>query len=123
MALVRLRPPHDTARDEAQRLSALGVEAFVVLVALSALGALIAVGHDWAAPHQREVEIDLSLWALPKYTLFTLSRGLIAFAFSFVFTVAYGTLAARSRRASSATFSWLVTRAPPSPIAPRFLVG
>ncbi len=69
----------------------------MVLGALAVIGALFAVGKTWTAPLQEQADISLSLWALPKYTLYTLSRGLIAFALSIVFTIAYGTAAARSR--------------------------
>jgi len=102
MALIRLRPPHDVGGAGAEVRStagALGVEAFVVAMALATLGALIAVGHDWASPLVEAVPIDLSYAALPKYTLFTLTRGVIAFLLSLAFTIAYGTIAARSRRA------------------------
>src|SRR5262245_60477485 len=100
MALVRLRPPHDSGgAAETPRIEAIGVEAFVVAGALAAFGAMIAVGKDWASPFQPQVRIDPSFAALPKYTLFTLSRGVIAFVLSLLFTIVYGTIAARSRRA------------------------
>ncbi len=41
------------------------------------------------------VEIDLSLWALPKYTLYSLLRGLIAYVISLAFTLVYGYWAAK----------------------------
>lgn len=102
MAVIRLRPPHDAGgREEPSHLTAgaLGVEAFVVLVVLSLIGGLYAVGRDWASPLLEVSPIDLSLWALPKYTLLSLSRGVIAYVLSLVFTIGYGTAAARSRRA------------------------
>ena len=45
------------------------------------------------------LEIDTSFLALPKYTLFSLCRGLFAYLLSLAFTLVYGTLAAHSRRA------------------------
>src|SRR5580700_381326 len=65
--------------------------AFVAL----ALGVL-RLGHEWTAPVRATVEIDLSPWALPKYTLLSLSRGLIAYVISLVFTLLYGYWAAKS---------------------------
>jgi NitT/TauT family transport system permease protein len=102
MALVRLRPPHaPRGGDDRQRFSAagIGIEVFVVIVVAAALGGLITVGRDWASPLVEVTPVDLSLAALPKYTLFSLSRGLLAYAFSLVFTIVYGTIAARSHRA------------------------
>jgi len=102
MALIRVRPPHEAADGREVRrgaAGAFGVEAFVVLGALSIIGALIAVGRDWAAPLVEKAPIDLSWRALPLYTLFTFSRGFAAYALSLVFTIAYATAAARSRTA------------------------
>ena len=46
-------------------------------------------------------EIDLSPWALPRYTFFSLSRGLIAYLLSLAFTIVYGYWAAKDKRASA----------------------
>ncbi len=69
----------------------------VALVAL-ALG-LLRLGEEWSAPARATVAIDLSWWALPKYTLFSLSRGLIAYVISLGFTLVYGYWAAKSAAA------------------------
>jgi NitT/TauT family transport system permease protein len=45
------------------------------------------------------VKIDLSLWALPSYTLNSLVRGLLAYLLSLGFTLAYGYWAAKDRLA------------------------
>lgn len=63
------------------------------------LGA-IHVGKGWVGEHRSAVEIDLSPWRLPEYTLFSLSRGLIAYVFSLAFTLAYGWWAAKDRLAA-----------------------
>ena len=47
--------------------------------------------------HRASVEIDLSPWALPRYTLFSLARGLIAYGISLVFTLVYGYWAAKDQ--------------------------
>jgi NitT/TauT family transport system permease protein len=50
------------------------------------------------AREQRSVvEIDLSPWALPRYTFFSLTRGLLAYLLSLGFTLAYGYWAAKDR--------------------------
>jgi NitT/TauT family transport system permease protein len=48
------------------------------------------------APRPPSAVIDLdSFWALPRYTFFSLARGLIAYAFSLLFTLGYGYWAAK----------------------------
>jgi NitT/TauT family transport system permease protein len=88
MALIQIIPRRVGLVD-------LGVVAFVLCL----LYGLIRVGAEWSAPLESTVEIDLSLSALPRYTFFSLCRGFAAFGLSFVFTLAYGYVAARVRRA------------------------
>lgn len=59
-----------------------------------ALGAL-SLGGEWAHPLRPSADISLTPWALPKYTFLSLSRGLIAYAFSLCFALAYGYWAAK----------------------------
>ncbi len=70
---------------------------------LAGLGALVAgvvgLARGWSAPLRPTVTIDLSLWALPRYTLLSLARGLAAYGLSLAFTLIYGTTAAHSRTA------------------------
>jgi NitT/TauT family transport system permease protein len=47
------------------------------------------------AVHRPKVEIDLSPWALPRYTFFSLSRGVVAYILSLTFTLVYGYWAAK----------------------------
>jgi NitT/TauT family transport system permease protein len=88
MALIQIIPRRVGLVD-------LGVVAFVLCL----LYGLVRVGAEWSAPLESTVEIDLSLSALPRYTFFSLCRGFAAFGLSFVFTLAYGYVAARVRRA------------------------
>jgi NitT/TauT family transport system permease protein len=60
---------------------------------------LLDFGSGWTVEHRPEVEIDLSPLALPRYTFFSLSRGLCAFALSLGFTFVYGYWAAKDPRA------------------------
>jgi len=66
---------------------------------IALLYGLYAVETEWRAPARAAVEIDLGLGALPRYTFFSLCRGLAAFGLSFVFTMVYGYVAARVRGA------------------------
>jgi NitT/TauT family transport system permease protein len=66
------------------------------------VGLLFAATHvarEWTGAARRSVSIDLSVWALPRYTLFSLSRGLMAYALSLGFTLVYGYWAAKDRLA------------------------
>ena len=77
--------------------------AWVDVMVLALLGAVlasfIAAGREWTRPLGREVLIDTSFAALPRYTLLSLCRGLLAYLLSLGFTLVYGTMAAHSRRA------------------------
>ena len=64
--------------------------------------ALMSVGRQWTGELRPTVEIDLSPWALPRYALYSLSRGLIAYVFSFLFTLGYGYWAAKDALAERA---------------------
>jgi NitT/TauT family transport system permease protein len=65
------------------------------IAGLIAGGASLA--HEWVGAYRPSVEIDLSLRALPRYTLLSLGRGLVAYALSLGFTLVYGYWAARDR--------------------------
>ena len=75
----------------------------VDVVVLAALGAilygLISVGSEWSGELRPVVVIDLSPWALPRYTLLSLFRGFAAYLLSLTFTLTYGRVAAYNRRA------------------------
>ena len=60
-----------------------------------ALFGLLEVASEWTAPARPSVEIDLSPVALIGYTLLSLWRGLVAYAFSLTFTLVYGYWAAK----------------------------
>ena len=75
------------------------IDALMLAVIVALFGGIVALGKQWTGKFQSTVTIDLSLWALPRYTLLTLSRGFAAYFFSLVFTLVYGTAAAHNRRA------------------------
>src|SRR5579862_655023 len=71
---------------------------FIILVGLAAtVAGVVALARRWSAPLRPTVEIDLSLWSLPKYTLLSLARGIAAYILSLLFTLVYGTVAAHNR--------------------------
>ncbi len=73
----------------------------LVIVGLGGLlYGLIDVESQWTGPRRLHVEIDLSPWALPQYTLLSLARGLIAYCISLLFTLVYGYWAAKDKVAS-----------------------
>ncbi len=71
-----------------------------VLVLVGVAGVFLAVAHvarEWRGELRPVVPIDLSPAALPRYTLYSLSRGLLAYAISLGFTLVYGYWAAKDR--------------------------
>src|SRR5215813_12325390 len=81
----------------ARRFSA--ADAVVIGLVLATIYALIAYGRELEAAFHRAVDIDLSLYSLPYYTLFSALRGLAAFILSLSFTIVVGYWAAKSSRA------------------------
>jgi NitT/TauT family transport system permease protein len=71
------------------------VDLLIVVALLGFLYGLLHFGATATAPYNRTFTIDLSLWALPRYTFFSLLRGLIAYSLSLVFTLVYGYWAAK----------------------------
>ena len=61
---------------------------------------LFSFSHEWVTPPSSDFKIDMSPWALPKYTFFSLSRGIIAYIFSLAFTLLYGYWAAKDKIAA-----------------------
>ncbi|HMF14747.1 MAG TPA: hypothetical protein VKE94_20670, partial [Gemmataceae bacterium] len=59
----------------------------------------VTLARQWTQEKPPVPDIDLSLGALPKYTFFSLTRGLIAYVLSLGFTLTYGYWAAKSRAA------------------------
>jgi NitT/TauT family transport system permease protein len=78
----------------------LGWADLLVIVGLGGLlFALITLARRFTGEPRPTVEIDLSPWALPQYTFYSVSRGLLAFGCSLGFTLVYGYWAAKDRRA------------------------
>ncbi|WP_306591654.1 ABC transporter permease subunit [Geothrix sp. 21YS21S-4] len=75
------------------------VDLLVLLTGCAILYGLVVMGRQWTGVHRPLVEISLSPWALPKYTFFSMMRGLVAYAISLAFTLVYAFWAAKDRRA------------------------
>ncbi|NLE29351.1 MAG: ABC transporter permease subunit [Phycisphaerae bacterium] len=72
----------------------------LVLLALASLVYLMVQATETVVgPRRGKVVIDLSAWALPKYVGWSLFRSFVAFALSVIFTLVYGYIAAKFRRA------------------------
>ncbi len=81
-------------------LRRLGLADVVILCLLGgAIAMVIAFAREFGAPFVEAVQIDLRPAALPRYTLYSLSRGVIALAISYVFALGFGYAAAKSRAA------------------------
>jgi len=75
------------------------VDLLVLVAGAAILYGLVMMGRQWTGVHRPLVEIDLSPRALPKYTFFSMMRGLVAYAISLVFTLVYAFWAAKDNRA------------------------
>jgi NitT/TauT family transport system permease protein len=71
----------------------------VVALLAALLYGVVRVTKHWQAPLQPRVDIDLSLWALPAYTLLSFLRGIAAYGVSLGLALAYGYTAAHRPRA------------------------
>jgi NitT/TauT family transport system permease protein len=86
-------------REALQRSSSLGADLLVLLMIAGLFGVGLLVAEQASAPLHARIEISLSFWALPGYTLMSLARGFLAYALSLAFTLTYGTIAAHNARA------------------------
>ncbi len=71
------------------------IDVSLLLGLIGLIFGILKVASEWTGVHRAAVEIDLSPWALPKYTFFSLCRGLLAYILSLLFTFAYGYWAAK----------------------------
>ncbi|PYP59038.1 MAG: ABC transporter permease, partial [Gemmatimonadetes bacterium] len=92
MLIVTSAPPtlHRTRR--------FGLVDLATVVALAGLlFGVLQLGREWSGASRPAIVIDLSPWALPRYTFYSLSRGLLAYVLSLAFTLTYGYWAAKDR--------------------------
>jgi NitT/TauT family transport system permease protein len=78
----------------------LGLADIAILCLLGgAIATVIAFAREFEAPLRQVVQIDLRPAALPKYTLYSLTRGVLALVISYLFALGFGWAAAKSRAA------------------------
>src|SRR5256885_4893188 len=73
------------------------VDLLLVVGLAGLLFTFIDLGREWTGVHRPSIAIDLSPAALPRYTLFSLFRGLFAYVISLGVTLVYGYWAAKDR--------------------------
>ncbi len=71
------------------------IDVILLLGLVGLIFGMANVAREWTGVHRPKIDIDLSLWALPKYTFFSLCRGLLAYLISLVFTLVYAYWAAK----------------------------
>jgi NitT/TauT family transport system permease protein len=75
------------------------IDIAVFLFVLAAIFGVYAIGRSWLGPVHAHVEISQNPRVLPLYALYSLVRISVAYVLSLVFALAYGYVAASSRRA------------------------
>jgi NitT/TauT family transport system permease protein len=93
-----LNPTQTLAAEAVPRRSALADVAVLMLI-LIGIFSLIESGRQWHQPFKYEVDLNMSPWYLPLYTLLSFSRGAMAYLLSFIFTLFYARWAAYDRNA------------------------
>ena len=71
------------------------VDLGVVSLLAALIFAIVTVAHEWSGILQPVPELHLEARYLPLYTLLSLSRGVMAYGLSFIFTLCYGYTMAR----------------------------
>src|ERR1700730_10347067 len=75
------------------------IDLLLVLGVAGVLFGLVDLLGQATAAHRPKVEIDLSPWALPRYTFYSFTRRMVAYVLSLAFTLIYGYWAAKDRAA------------------------
>ncbi len=75
------------------------IDIAVFLFVFAAIFGVYAIGRSWLGPVQPQAEISQNPRVLPLYALYSLVRISVAYALSLLFALAYGYVAAHSRRA------------------------
>jgi NitT/TauT family transport system permease protein len=77
-----------------ERVGARWLDFVLLLGLIGIIVGLVSLAGEWRTLHP-QVQIDLSPTALPLYAFYSLSRGLLAYALSLLFTLTYGYWAAK----------------------------
>jgi NitT/TauT family transport system permease protein len=75
------------------------IDIVIFLFVFAAIYGIYAIGRSWLGPVNAQAEISQNPRILPLYALYSLSRIGIAYVLSLLFALAYGYIAAKSRRA------------------------
>jgi NitT/TauT family transport system permease protein len=75
--------------------------AIFLLLATTIYG-VVSIAKEWRAEFHPITKINLSIWALPYYTLLSAIRGVVAYFISLTFTLIVGYAAAKSKAAEKA---------------------
>lgn len=94
------RPARRTTDRSRLPRTAVWMDLLVVIGLGGLLFSLVGFGREWTGVQRPAIAIDLSPWALPRYTVFSLTRGLLAYTLSLGFTLVYGYWAAKDRAAA-----------------------
>ena len=92
-------PPTVTRPAGSRWIWAVLIDIAVFLFVCAAIFGVYAIGRSWLGPAHPHVEISQNPRVLPLYALYSLVRISVAYVFSLVFALAYGYIAASSRRA------------------------
>src|SRR6266853_6322969 len=85
----------NAVRERTRRVGWVDIVGLLALCGL--LYGLADLARQWSGQHRVSVQIDLSPWALPRYTFYSLSRGVLAYVLSLTFTLIYGYWSAKDR--------------------------
>jgi len=92
-------PPAASRPAGARSAWALLIDVAVFLFVFATIFGVYAIGRTWLGPAHPQAQISQNPRDLPLYALYSLVRMVIAYAISLVFALAFGYLAASSRRA------------------------
>jgi NitT/TauT family transport system permease protein len=75
------------------------IDIAVFISVFAVIFGIYSIGRSWLGPVKVEAEISQNPRSLPLYAMYSLVRILVAYAISLVFALAYGYIAAKSKRA------------------------
>jgi NitT/TauT family transport system permease protein len=90
-------PAHQPSPESPRR--SIVADLLILVAVVLGLFSMIEMGHEWHHPFQSKIDIDLSPWYLPYYTMLSFLRGAVAYVLSFIFTLIYARWAAYDRQA------------------------
>jgi len=70
---------------------------FLIFLVVGLVVGFSSYAKEFAGPLREHVDIELSIWHLPQYTFFSLSRGLAAYSLSLIFSLSWGFWAAKDK--------------------------